>query len=203
MYFSKTPKIFSFLFSSLLWKKNDTCVYLTFDDGPHPNSTPQLLAILDKLQIKATFFCNGKNIALYPSLFNEIIENGHTVGIHGFEHQNAWKQNLKNFVADFEKSIDVFNANSSEALSFYRPPYGKIKFNQKRFVESKNIKIIMWTVMPGDFDIKSSNEKCLQRVLPYLNNGNIICLHDNPAFIDKTIYLINNSFDKNICYKRL
>ena len=94
MYFVTTPLLIQKLFKKAIWSvPNSDNIYLSFDDGPHPDSTPQLLSFLKKHKIKALFFCLGRNVELYPKLFDQIIKEGHQIGNHGFEHISAWSTN--------------------------------------------------------------------------------------------------------------
>ncbi|MCX6325703.1 MAG: polysaccharide deacetylase family protein [Bacteroidia bacterium] len=145
---------------------------LTFDDGPHPDSTPQLLDILDKHDIKTLFFCDGRAAEKYPGLINQIKTRGHLAGNHGYNHLNGWITSLKRYVAD------VSNAEPYTSTDLFRPPYGRLRFNQYRKLKKK-YKIVFWDIMPYDFDPSFGSENSLRILKNKIRPGSIIVLHDN------------------------
>lgn len=192
LYLVKTPSIIKSIFKNLVWSFADTekKLYLTFDDGPTPAFTPFILQQLKKYQAKATFFCVGNNIEKYPEIFQQIIDEGHSVGNHTFNHLNGWKTNTAVYLKNIEiseKYIEVnsnFNpsASSGQAIQhskLFRPPYGKMTLSQVKKLRTQGYKIIMWDVLSGDFDSSISDEKVLKNVLNHTKNGSIIVLHDH------------------------
>lgn len=152
-------------------------IFLTFDDGPHPDSTPELLDILAKNGIKATFFCLGKQVVQYPDLY-ENIKHHHLVGNHGYEHLNGFRISVAAFlenVAKAEKWIDS---------RLFRPPYGKVLPGQYRAIKDK-YQLVLWTHMPGDFDEKVKEKELLKHLLDSIEPGAIVVLHDTPDTIGK------------------
>ena len=111
------------LYRQCVWKINtkEKIIYLSFDDGPHPVITPFILDELNKYNAKASFFCIGKNVVLYPDVYKRIIEEGHAVGNHSFTHLNGWKTKDKIYLNDIAEAKKYIDAN------LYRPPYGRIK----------------------------------------------------------------------------
>lgn len=182
MFFRKTPFLIRKMFPKIYWRFDNTSeVFLTFDDGPHPQSTPQLLDLLSEYKIKATFFLLGKNMKLYPNLVNRIQEEGHILGFHGEEHLSGWNSNT-------DKYIDN-SVSEKITTQLYRPPYGRLKWSQYfRLIDNK--KIIMWDVMPGDFIEEQKKEKCLENIKNHLKKGSIIVLHDTPNTIKKLEFMI-------------
>ncbi len=176
-YIAKTPKWVRKLFKAGIWEmsQKQKAIYLTFDDGPHPEITPFVLDILSKYNARATFFCIGKNVVDNPSVFNRILKEGHAVGNHTFNHLDGWKTEnadyLKNILAA-QKYIDS---------DLFRPPYGRITWNQQRdLTQSKQpFKIIMWSVLSGDFDVNISPEQCLKNVLKNTKSGSVVVFHDS------------------------
>lgn len=174
MQIAKTPKIAKKVFSRLTWnedtsKKN---IYLTFDDGPTPEITIWILNELAKYNAKATFFCIGKNVVLYPKLLDYIICENHSIGNHTYNHANAWKTKKDTYLNDIKCCEKVFHSK------FFRPPYGKLKPGIRTQI-LKNYKIIMWDVMSYDFDNDISTEKCYQNVVKNVKEGSIIVFHDS------------------------
>ncbi|MBQ1747818.1 MAG: polysaccharide deacetylase family protein, partial [Bacteroidales bacterium] len=116
------PKFIKRLFPSFIWKLPNTKgeVYLTFDDGPRPEVTPWVLDQLDKFDAKATFFCLGKNVEMFPELFEEIKRRGHAVGNHSYSHVKGWGMKTGDYVRDIDIADDVIHSN------LFRPPYARI-----------------------------------------------------------------------------
>ena len=184
MYFVKIPEIIQAIFKPIHWKVKDSdALYLTFDDGPHPDSTPRLLQLLNENNIKASFFCLGENVASYPWLLDQIKENGHTIGIHGYEHLSGWKSSTTQYLQNVHKCKNLISS------VLFRPPFGQLKYRQYRQLNSK-YKIIMWHIMPGDFNDKVSALDCFNNITQNATNGSIIVLHDSVKTIDKLSKLI-------------
>lgn len=176
-YFVKTPGWLSKFYSKCVWSipVQEKIIYLSFDDGPHPSITPFVLDELKKYNAKASFFCIGKNVLAHPDVYKKIIDEGHAVGNHSFNHLNGWKTNDEVYLDDIAEAKKYIDSN------LYRPPYGRItKFQLGQLSLSRfNLKTIMWTVLSGDFDIKASPEKCLKNVLAKTKPGSIIVFHDS------------------------
>lgn len=187
-YFVRTPMWIQKLFPKMIWGMNsaEKKIYLTFDDGPHPQHTIFVLDELKKYQAKATFFCIGNNVLLYPEVYKRIIDDGHSIGNHTYNHLNGKKTQddvYVNNVLDAAKYIDS---------SLFRPPYGQIKKFQAKVLREMALpfKIIMWTVLSGDFDVKITKEKCLENVLFKTSNGSIVVFHDSEKAADKMQYAL-------------
>ena len=182
MYIFKTPLIFRWIFPRKLWGvSGSNKVYLTFDDGPTPEITEFVLSELKKYNAKATFFCIGKNIKNHTEIFQQIIENGHTIGNHTQNHVNGFKTNTNDYLNNFldcEKIISK-EIDKSKELKIFRPPYGKILKRQAEKIRENGYKIIMYDVLSADFDKKITKEQCLQNVLKNTKKGSIIVFHDS------------------------
>lgn len=182
-YWIKTPKLIKWLFFNQVWSIPNTQnkIYLTFDDGPTPEITPWVLNVLKQENIKATFFCIGKNIEENPEIFNRIINEGHTVGNHTSQHINGWKTNKNNYLNDIEICEKVIQKETlnTEYSKLFRPPYGKITLFQSRTLRKKGYKIIMWDILTADFDTTISPEKCLENATKETEKGSIIVFHDS------------------------
>lgn len=175
-------------------------VFLTFDDGPIPEATPYILDILKAYDAKATFFCVGENVERYPHIYQRILDDGHTVGNHTYNHLNGWKTDQEAYVSNVEKSSDVIDSK------LFRPPYGRIRPGQMEIL-SKKYNVIMWDVLSGDFDPKVSSDELYDNVVNNVKNGSIIVLHDNIKSIDKLKValpkLLEFFKEKNIALKAL
>jgi peptidoglycan-N-acetylglucosamine deacetylase len=154
-------------------KTTEKLLYMTFDDGPNPDSTPQLLDILDQYNIKAVFFCDGRAAEKYPYLINQISSKGHVIGNHGYNHLNGWKTSTEKYTADIEKAAPTTSG------SLFRPPYGRLRFGQYRKLKKK-YRIVFWDIMPYDFDTSFGSENSLKILKSKIRPGSVIVLHDNP-----------------------
>ncbi|MBD3723654.1 MAG: polysaccharide deacetylase family protein [Flavobacteriaceae bacterium] len=179
----KTNRITKILFSNYIWEipNKSKKVYLTFDDGPIPVVTEWVLDTLKnkKENIKATFFCIGDNIKKHPEIFKRIINEGHSIGNHTFNHLKGWETNTNVYLENFNLCEDEIQKNSGKNTNLFRPPYGKIKLSQSRLLRKKGYKIIMWDIITFDFDTKTTPEKCFSNVNDNVASGSIIVFHDS------------------------
>ena len=199
MKFFKTPRVIKLAYPGAVWDlhQSNKNLYLTFDDGPQPELTEYILSILDRYNAKATFFCVGDNIRKFPGLVKKIIEHGHLIGNHTFNHLDGWKsstvdysQNIELFEEEYE---GLFNCRLQPQL--FRPPYGKITRKQMKAVHKKGYKIIMWDILTYDFDIKLDKTRALNQIIKRTRNGSIILFHDNIKATKNLQYLLPNYLD--------
>lgn len=189
LYFIKTPRILKRLFAKYTWSFFSTQkeIFLTFDDGPIPKVTEFVLDQLHLFNAKATFFCIGDNIRKYPAVFSRIVNEGHSVANHTFNHLNGWKNSNTTYINNINKCENLL---SHQKTKLFRPPYGKIKRKQAKQLLANGYKIIMWDVLSADFDPTITKEKCLQNVLRNVENGSIIVFHDSIKASDKLYYVL-------------
>jgi peptidoglycan-N-acetylglucosamine deacetylase len=173
--FVKTPKFIQKLFPSITWRKENAQnnIWLTFDDGPHQESTPFILNVLKEEQVKATFFLVGEQMEKHPELLNQIISEGHIVANHSYSHKNGWLSNNSTYFNDIEKCQKLIPENK-----LFRPPYGKISPLQISHLK-KNYKIILWDVLSWDFSLYNTPKKVKESVLKNTVSGSIIVFHNN------------------------
>jgi peptidoglycan/xylan/chitin deacetylase (PgdA/CDA1 family) len=174
MYLVKSPFFLKKYYSNFVWKipTTEKIIYLTFDDGPTPEITEWTLATLKTFNAKATFFCVGSNVAKHPEIFQKIINQGHAIGNHTHHHLNGWHTDKEAYFRNIKKCEEVVKSN------LFRPPYGRIKKSQYKLIK-EDYKVIMWDVLSGDFDPKTSPEKCLSNVKNNTTEGAIIVFHDS------------------------
>lgn len=172
--FVKTPSLTKYLFPSLVWKKNtdQKKIWITFDDGPNEKVTPYLINVLEKFDIKATFFIIGNQAKKYPELVKLIINNGHKIGNHSFSHLNGFSTNNNKYLEDVEQAKKYIDSD------IFRPPYGKITPFQIKNLK-KDFKIIMWDIMSWDFKENIYPNKIYKNVIDNVENGSIILFHNN------------------------
>lgn len=185
MYLAKTPSVVKPVYRDLVWnvKTTEKVLYLTFDDGPIPDITPQVIKLLANHNAKATFFCIGENVHLYPEIFEALKADGHAVGNHTHNHLNGWK------TGDYAYFRNALTSAKLIESDLFRPPYGRIKRSQSAVLKSR-YKIVMWDVLSGDFDPQTSNEQCLSNVTNNAKPGSIIVFHDSLKAGEKMLYAL-------------
>ena len=173
-YLYKTPRLLKWFYPDLIWDfaTDEKCVYLTFDDGPTREYTHWILEQLEAYNAKATFFCVGNNIESCNDEFNAIIEKGHAVGNHTYNHLNGRNNSLLSYLKDVRKCDAIFKSK------LFRPPHGRLSKKQSAAL-IKDYKIIMWDVLSGDFDSNLSGEECYKAVVKNVEKGSIIVFHDS------------------------
>ena len=204
-YFVKTPKWLQIMYSQRLWEmdKNKKEIYLTFDDGPHEVITGFVLNELKKYNAEATFFCIGNNVLKYPQIYKRIIDENHSVGNHTQQHLNGYNTHDKIYVDD------ILEASKSIESNLFRPPYGRIKAFQAKVISSLNkpFKIVMWTLLSGDFDSTISPKRCFENVAFKTSNGSIIVFHDSEKAKERMMYALPKVLklfsDQGFSFKKL
>ena len=181
----KTPIIAKKVFPKFVWDQpsSEKTIYLTFDDGPTPEITDWTLNVLKQFDAKATFFCVGKNIKNHSDIFKNILENGHSVGNHTWNHIKGWRTPTKAYLENIDEAqilIDAYSNNyQSQSKKLFRPPYGQIKLKQAKALDNLGFSLIMWNVLSFDWDKTIPKESCLNNVINNASNGSIIVFHDS------------------------
>jgi len=213
---AKTPWLVKKSFPDFVWdihtkKSAKKTVYLTFDDGPTPDITEQVLDILKKYEAKATFFCIGKNIEKNPTIFNRILKEEHTIGNHTYNHLKGWESDTNDYLEDVEKTTELINSKISNQQSIivnlFRPPYGQIKLSQAKQLQKLGYKIIMWDVLAIDWDDKISQKKILKNVVNNTKPGSIVVFHDSLKASTNMLYALPKTLDyfnkKGFVFKKI
>ncbi|MDY0077158.1 MAG: polysaccharide deacetylase family protein [Bacteroidales bacterium] len=179
------PVFLKIFYPSLLWQmpEAEKKLYLTFDDGPHPEITPQVLEILNQFSAKASFFCVGDNVRKFPETYASLIENGHAVGNHSMNHLNGWKTNLNTYYDNVNECRGLVDSK------LFRPPYGRITPSQIHTLK-KEYTIVMWSVLSYDFDAETNPEQCLEYVINNTEDGAIIVFHDSVKAAKNMLYAL-------------
>lgn len=184
----QTPRLLKWLYPSLLWRvpAQEKVIYLTFDDGPVPNVTDFVLDTLEKYNAKAVFFCVGENIVKYPKIHKRVVEQGHKVGNHTFNHLKGWNVSNETYFDNIDKCEKVLLENPS---ALFRPPYGRITLSQIRKLKPQ-YKIVMWDVLTADYNQSLSNESCLTGSIRATRPGSVVVFHDQPKTYEKIQYVL-------------
>lgn len=186
-YFIKPPRILKKIYPDCIWDMpaDEKIIYLSFDDGPHPKATPFVLDELKKYDAKATFFCIGKNVAKHTGIYHRIVDEGHQIGNHTFNHLNGWKTNDLLYLKDVSAAREYIDSD------LFRPPYGKIsKWQIRQLTRTFKMRIVMWSLLSADFDVKVSPEACLNNVIFNAKPGNIIVFHDSEKAWNNLEYVL-------------
>ena len=162
-------------------------LYLTFDDGPNPSTTPHLLSLLEEEKVPATFFLIGQQIAQYRELGKQIVEAGHAVGNHSYQHEFMPGMPLKRVLEEINltnKLIEEISGNSTRKL--FRPPYGILDKRVAACVKEAGMSIVYWTLVPEDWQ-NVGTDRIVERVTKKMSAGSIIVLHEGSSIAEQTI----------------
>ena len=197
IHFYKTPQLFRKLSKDLIWQKPDDekSIYLTFDDGPIPGLTEKILAILKSFHAKATFFCVGDNINKHQLEFERLLEDGHRIGNHTYNHVKGWNTPAKDYISNIEECQQLIDQRCGiESVPLFRPPYGQITRRQIGLLKH-NFEIVMWTLLAYDFSYQHSPEQSLQKLINYTSEGSIVVFHDNYKAERKLMHMLPRFLD--------
>ena len=180
-------------------------VYLTFDDGPIPESTPFILDTLKELGVKATFFVVGENVKRYPDLFRRIISEGHSIGNHTYNHMGSLKHYVRTYLSNIEtanavmetaanvggsENSSLFTLHSSLEKPLFRPPHGWMWLSAYHLLMKKGYTIVMWDLVTRDYSRNLNAFDIFRNVVYYSRNGSIITFHDSLKSIQKLKYAL-------------
>ena len=176
---SHTGRVHQFLFPSLEWRINSPRIFLTFDDGPHPIATPEVLRVLKEQNVKATFFVSGAAAARFPSVLSDIAKDGHSIGIHAFSHTRKIAFSMEATVREILKAQEEIIKSAPNAMKLFRPPFGFFSWNTITAARMLKYRLIMWSTLCGDFRKNWPDEKVVETALTKLSGGSILVFHDN------------------------
>lgn len=175
------PAIFlRWLYPRATWRmdRHEKAVYLTFDDGPIPEATPFILDTLDRYGIKATFFMVGDNVRKYPEVYQMVVDAGHRIGNHTYNHIGGFRHSIAAYSYNTEK------ANAYLHTDLFRPPHGWMRWDQYAWLGRK-FRIVMWDLVTRDYSKWMTDKDVVNNVKRYARNGSIITFHDSLKSIDK------------------
>ena len=191
MWIEQPPFFYRLLFTEAIWRilqRGKKVVYLTFDDGPIPEETPWVLDVLDRYDIKATFFMVGDNVRKYPEVFEEVKRRGHSYGNHTMHHLQGLKENATTFFRDITEADQLIGS------TLFRPPHGIISPLQTKLIK-RHYNIIMYDVVTRDYSKRVTKEQVLENVKRYTRNGSIIVFRDPLKAHDKMRYALPKAIE--------
>lgn len=185
---STIPSFLRIFCPSLIWSKpaGKQHIFLTFDDGPHPQITGEVLDLLDVYQAKATFFCVGENVARFPEIYANVGSKGHLTGNHSYNHLNGWNTPLSDYYENVSKCRELVDS------AWFRPPYGKISPAQIQSLK-KEYSIVMWSVLSHDYDAEFSTVECIAKVEKQTSDGSIVVFHDSVKAREKMLPVLEHT----------
>ncbi len=161
-------------------------VYLTFDDGPHPVYTPQILEVLAKHRARSTFFVVGSMVQNWPQTARQIVEAGHSIQLHSWRHANLTKFTREEFTADTTRSQAALEEVVNRRATCMRPPFGAVNSRLIEWAEEVNLKTVMWSNTGADW-LDLTSEQIARRVVNGVQPGSVVLLHDGGGNRSRTV----------------
>lgn len=169
----RVPRFVKWVYPNQIWSFDEKgCVYLTFDDGPHPEITPWLLGYLKAENIVATFFLLGEQVDKYPELVQAIRENGHDIGNHGHKHLRFGEVSADEYFENYAKG------KRFQTINYFRPPYGKMDKSMALRIGEES-KLAMWSWLSYDFDLEIPSSVIVRKLEKQIRQGDILVFHEN------------------------
>lgn len=153
-------------------------VALTFDDGPHPEGTPAVLAELERLGVTATFFLTGEQVERFPSLAAEIAAAGHEIGLHGYHHRLMLLRGPRAVDRDFDRALAAIENATTASPVYFRPPYGVFSLTSLELVRRRGWEPLLWSRWGADWRERETPTSIARRATVSLSAGDVVLLHD-------------------------
>lgn len=153
-------------------------VLLTFDDGPHPQGTPAVLAELDRARAPAVFFVSGEQAVRYPELVREIAAAGHELAVHGYRHQSRRQWSRRLLADDTRRALDAVSAAACAVPRLYRPPHGFFTLTGLRVIRGVGLELLLWSKWGRDWERNATASTIAHRATTRLRAGDVVLLHD-------------------------
>ena len=191
MFIEQPARFLRWIYPNAIWRMDpsEKAVYLTFDDGPIPEATPFVLDVLRRYGIRATFFVVGDNVRKHPDIFRQVVEAGHRIGNHTFNHIGGFRWPSDKYLSNTDKAQEIIESMMPAAgdapAPLFRPPHGWMRTMQYKVIRHYGYKIIMWDLVTRDYSRRLTADDVLANVKRYARNGSIITFHDSLRSIDK------------------
>lgn len=168
----------NFYFRSVNTVKHQNAIALTFDDGPHPEYTRQIMSVLKKHNVKACFFCIGSRAEDQGLLLREMIAEGHILANHSYSHNNLFDlKTARKMTADIQRCSRVIESHTGKKVRYFRPPFGVTNPALKRAVKKTGMLSVGWSLR--SLDTMKTRRKTLMKRLSRVKPGHIVLFHDN------------------------
>lgn len=162
----------------IVQKTNMPGVLLTFDDGPNPQYTPQLLDLLKQYNVKAIFFLVAQKAEQYPDIVKRMQREGHMIGIHHYTHKSSFKMTPSALFRELEHAKDVLEHLTHGPVTLYRPTYGFMNLATLAVAKKLGLTTMLWTSIPGDWKVKQCQTTLPDKLAQAAEDGATIVLHD-------------------------
>lgn len=152
-------------------------IHLTFDDGPHPETTPRILEALAAQACPATFFVVGQRAEQHPETVRAVLKGGHGLGIHGWTHHALMWRGYAQTAGEIRRAAETLESLTGRFPRWFRPPYGLFDLSVLRAASELRLRVVLWSVAAGDWKPLEPGE-LVRRVCRATKKGDIIVLHD-------------------------
>lgn len=192
MHFFSVPSTIQRLFPSFTWRREVTekVIFLTFDDGPHPNITPWVLDQLSHHGAVATFFCVGDNLRKYPAVAEQVRLSGHTLANHTMHHVKGWRFAADAYLEEVMACEEALASVGAETGRLFRPPYGRITLRQTRALKARGYEVVQWSNLSCDYDRYLNVDRSLRALLNDSKPGSIVVFHDSEKAENQLKYIL-------------
>jgi peptidoglycan/xylan/chitin deacetylase (PgdA/CDA1 family) len=193
----RPPKILERIFPEILWRgpSNENSIYLTFDDGPDPYTTPRVLDILSEHQVWVSFFLVGSRISGSETLVGRLGDEGHLLANHGYSHRKLGWAPARIMATEIADTEHIFDLNGWSYHKLFRPPFGHFRPGTGRRLRQMDYRLVMWSLMPGDFR-SVTPDILLSRTINAMRPGDIIVLHDHSRDPEPMVKMLPRLLDE-------
>lgn len=183
------PRMIEPIVSSVMWRLpirptdgafGQRVAALTFDDGPTADGTPLLLDVLAEFDVPATHFVLGSGAESHPKLIERMVQAGHKIGNHSWDHPDGWRTTTDVFLDNFQRADRLLSDMLQEDLRWVRPPYGKLTPALLRWTRQQGQQLVMWDTMPADY-AQHATVDSVRNGTAKLRSRSVVCLHDNAS----------------------
>lgn len=198
-YLYNPPWIIKRLFGNYFWESSNGQILLTFDDGPNPGTTEELLILLKEKKIKALFFCLGENVKRYPELCQKILDEGHSIGNHTYSHKKINEVSREEIDKELSLTNNLLKEICNYEIKYFRPPHGRFTFSTNKILHKHKLKNVMWSLLTWDY--KGDYNVVKKSIFNYLKKNSIVVLHDSDKtkniLIDSVNLIIEEAWKRN------
>ncbi len=153
-------------------------VLLSFDDGPHPQGTPAVLAQLDRARAPAVFFVSGEQAARHPELVREVAAAGHELALHGYRHQTRRQWSRRLLAEDTRRALEAVSAAAGAVPRLYRPPHGVFTLTGLRLIRDLGLQPLLWSKWGRDWERRATASTIAHHATMGIRAGDVLLLHD-------------------------